>query len=171
MIFVTLGSQKFQFNRLLEKIDSLITAGAITEEVFAQTGYSDYVPLHFAYQKFLDGTEFKEKMKQADIVITHGGTGAIINAVKQHKIVIAVPRQSAWQEHVDDHQKEIVREFGEQNYIQPCMEVEELGEALAQAGEKTFSEYRSNTDRFINDIDAYLQSEIIKKNYSGSRRL
>ncbi|MDD6363055.1 MAG: glycosyltransferase [Lachnospiraceae bacterium] len=72
MIFVTLGSQKFQFNRLLEAIDSLITAGAITEEVFAQTGYSDYVPVHYDYRKFLDGTEFREKMKQADTVITHG---------------------------------------------------------------------------------------------------
>lgn len=110
-------------------------------------------------------------MKQADIVITHGGTGAIITAVKQHKTVIAVPRQSAWQEHVDDHQKEIVREFGEQNLIQPCMNVDDLGEALAQAEQKTFSEYRSNTDRFISDIDNYLQSEIIKKNDSGSRRL
>ena len=171
MIFVTLGSQKFQFNRLLEAIDSLIAAGAITEEVFAQTGYSDYVPVHYAYRKFLDGTEFREKMKQADTVITHGGTGAIISAVREHKTVIAVPRQSAFGEHVDDHQKEIVREFGELNYIQPCMTVSDLGEALIQAGQKTFSEYHSNTGRFIGDIDDYLQSEIINKNDSRSRRL
>lgn len=158
MIFVILGSQKFQFNRLLEAIDSLIAAGAITEEVFAQTGYSDYVPIHYAYRKFLDGTEFREKMKQADTVITHGGTGAIINAVKAHKIVIAVPRQAAFGEHVDDHQKEIVREFGELNYIQPCMNVSDLGEALIQAGQKTFSEYRSNTDRFLEDLDDFLKT-------------
>lgn len=170
MIFVTLGSQKFQFDRLLEKIDNLIVSGSITEEVFAQIGYSDYLPKHYAYQKFMDETEFKEKMKEADFVITHGGTGAIINAVKAHKIVIAVPRKAEYGEHVDDHQKEIIREFGEQNYIQPCMEVDDLGEALLQAGQKTFLEYRSNTDRFISDIDDYLQSEIIKKNDSKSRR-
>lgn len=163
MIFVTLGSQKFQFNRLLEAIDSLIAAGAITEEVFAQTGYSDYVPAHYAYRKFLDGTEFREKMKQADTVITHGGTGAIISAVREHKTVIAVPRQAAFGEHVDDHQKEIVREFGELNYIQPCMNVSDLGEALIQAGQKTFSEYHSNTGRFIGDIDAYLQTLVNDK--------
>lgn len=42
MIFVTTGSQKFQFNRLLQKIDLLIEEGMIREEVFAQIGVSDY---------------------------------------------------------------------------------------------------------------------------------
>ena len=36
MIFVTTGSQKFQFNRLLQKIDLLIEEGMIREKVFAQ---------------------------------------------------------------------------------------------------------------------------------------
>ena len=36
MIFITLGSQKFQFNRLLKKVDDLIESGVIKEEVFAQ---------------------------------------------------------------------------------------------------------------------------------------
>ena len=40
MIFVTLGSQKFQFNRILIEIDKLIEDKYITENVFAQTGYS-----------------------------------------------------------------------------------------------------------------------------------
>lgn len=42
MIFITLGSQKFQFNRLLKALDDLVEEGAIQEEVFAQIGYSDY---------------------------------------------------------------------------------------------------------------------------------
>ena len=44
MIFVTLGSQKFQFDRLLRKIDELIDIGVITDEVFAQIGASTYIP-------------------------------------------------------------------------------------------------------------------------------
>ena len=35
MIFVTTGSQKFQFNRLLQKIDLLIEEGMIREEVLS----------------------------------------------------------------------------------------------------------------------------------------
>ena len=41
MIFITLGSQKFQFNRLLKTVDELVERGIIKEEVFAQIGYSD----------------------------------------------------------------------------------------------------------------------------------
>ena len=48
MIFITLGSQKFQFNRLLKEIDRLIETGVIKDEVFAQIGYSDYQPKHFS---------------------------------------------------------------------------------------------------------------------------
>lgn len=81
MIFVTLGSQKFQFDRLLQAVDELKT----DEEIFAQIGYSNYEPQNYEYKKFLDRDEFENVMDKADIVITHGGTGAIIGAVKKGK--------------------------------------------------------------------------------------
>ena len=92
MIFVTVGSQKFQFNRLLIEIDKLVEEKIIIEEVFAQIGYSDYKPKNYKYKEFLDRDEFTEIMKICDKVITHGGTGAIISAVKNDKKVIAAAR-------------------------------------------------------------------------------
>lgn len=50
MIFITLGSQKFQFDRLLKAVDELIERGIIQDEVFAQTGYSTYVPNNYKCQ-------------------------------------------------------------------------------------------------------------------------
>jgi UDP-N-acetylglucosamine transferase subunit ALG13 len=44
MIFVAVGTQKFQLNRLLKEIDDLISQGKLQDEVFAQTGHSDYIP-------------------------------------------------------------------------------------------------------------------------------
>ena len=85
MIFITLGSQKFQFNRLLKAIDEQIADGRITDEVFAQTGASDYKPKNYALKDFLDRDEFEKWMDRSEIVITHGGTGAIIGAVKKKK--------------------------------------------------------------------------------------
>ena len=80
-IFITLGSQKFQFNRLLIAVDKLCEKKIICgEDVFAQIGYSDYVPQNYRYNNFLDREEFSMEMGKADIVITHGGTGAIIGA-------------------------------------------------------------------------------------------
>lgn len=85
MIFVTLGSQKFQFNRLLEAVDNLIINEVIKDKVFAQIGYSDYMPRNYEYKNFLDRDEFLQLEKKSDIIITHGGTGAIIGAVKNKK--------------------------------------------------------------------------------------
>lgn len=85
MIFVTTGSQRFQFNRLLRKIDELIENNVITDTVYAQIGYSDYKPRHYAFREFMGRDEFEEKMSGCDTVITHGGTGVIIKAVKKGK--------------------------------------------------------------------------------------
>ena len=119
MIFITLGSQKFQFNRLLKSVDELIEGG-LDEEVFAQIGYSNYKPKNYKYKEFLDREEFSEVINCSDIVITHGGTGAIIGAVKKRKKVIAVPRLAKYGEHVDDHQLQLVSQFRELDLIYSC---------------------------------------------------
>ena len=68
-IFITLGSQKFQFNRLLKAVDELCEKGTVdAEDVFAQIGYSDYLPKNFSYKKFLDRDEFSDEMEKANIV-------------------------------------------------------------------------------------------------------
>ena len=158
MIFVTLGSQKFQFNRLLKKIDQLIAEKFITEPVFAQTGYSDYKPRYFAYRSFLDREEFEKQTAEADIVITHGGTGAIIGAVKKGKKVIAVPRRAKYGEHVDDHQLQLVGQFRELNLICECKDCDCLGEALRDVKTRTFDRYESNTATIIESIDRFIES-------------
>lgn len=152
MIFVTLGSQKFQFNRLLKAVDALES----DEEIFAQTGYSDYVPVHYASKAFLDRDEFAKIMSRTDIVITHGGTGAIMDAVKRGKKVIAVPRLASYGEHVDDHQLQIIQQFKEQNLICGLRNCDELEAALGFVRNHSFSEYHSSTEQMIESIERYL---------------
>ena len=156
MIFVTLGSQKFPFDRLLQELDRLIEAGVITEPVFAQTGYSTYEPKHFAFEAFLDRDSFGAKMQEADTVITHAGTGAIIGAVKTGKKVIAVPRLSKYGEHVDDHQTQIIDQFNDMNLILGLAGVEQLEAAISELPSRQFGKYASNTHRIIADIEEFL---------------
>lgn len=54
MIFVVLGTQKFQLDRLLKSIDCAIEDGRITDEVIAQSGNSVYKPKHFKCVSFMD---------------------------------------------------------------------------------------------------------------------
>ena len=158
MIFITLGSQKFQFNRLLRQIDSLIEKGVITEKVFAQIGASDYVPQFFSYTDYMDKKDFIRYVGEADIVITHGGTGAIINAVSQLKKVIAVPRLAKYGEHVDDHQIQIIKQFEEMRILYPCYSCEDLEKAIKEIRTSKFVGYRSNTKNLIGSIEEYLES-------------
>ena len=158
MIFITLGSQKFQFNRLLKKIDKLIEEGVINEEVFAQTGASDYIPKNYKFENFLDRDQFADIMSKSDIVITHGGTGAIIGAVKKDKKVIAVPRLAKYGEHVDDHQLQLLKQFDELGLICPCYEIDKLGECFKEIRNRQFNKYESNTNTIIDSIDAYIQT-------------
>ena len=157
MIFVTLGSQKFQFNRLLKAIDELIAEGKITDEVFAQTGYSDYVPQHYRYKPFLDREEFAECEGKADIIVTHGGTGAIIGAIKKGKKVIAVPRKAMYGEHVDDHQMQLVGQFKELNLICDCEKVDELDKAIEYVKNAEFATYKSITEAVVSSIEKFIE--------------
>lgn len=156
MIFITLGSQKFQFNRLLQAVDELIDKGVIKEEIFAQIGYSDYKPRNYAYKEFLDRDEFAAQEGKCEILITHGGTGAIMGAVKKGKKVIAVPRLAKYGEHVDDHQLQLIAQFKNQNLICGLSDCSELEDGLKYVKEHDFNSYQSNTKRIIESIESFV---------------
>lgn len=158
LIFVILGSQKFQFNRLLKYIDELIEDGTIVENVFAQIGHSDYIPQNYGYKNFLNQDEFKGYMKSCSLVITHGGSGAIIMAVKSGKKVIAVSRKAEYKEHVDDHQDQIIKEFQKLNFILAVQSKEELAIALKNIEKMKLKEYISNTRVIVESISEYIDN-------------
>lgn len=156
MIFVTLGSQKFQFNRLLMELDKLVEEKKISNDIFAQIGYSDYKPKNYEFKEFLDREQFAEIMERCEIVITHGGTGAIVGAVKREKKVLAVPRLAKFGEHVDDHQLQIIGQFTDMNFIVGVKETSEIYEALEQLKTIEFKKYISNTENIIKSIEEFL---------------
>ncbi len=158
MIFITLGSQMFQFDRLLKKIDELISEGVITEEVVAQIGASTYRPTHYKYTEFMDRGIFAETMDRCATVITHGGTGVIITAVKKGKKVIAVPRLACYGEHVDDHQLQLLHQFDDLGIICSCYELDDLKENIQHLDEMQFKPYVSNTEVIINSIEEFLET-------------
>ena len=167
MIFITLGSQKFQFNRILKQVDKLIEDGVITDTVFAQIGNSDYEPVNYSFKRFLNREEFAQKQLECDVVITHGGTGAIIGALKKGKKVIAVPRLAKYGEHVDDHQLQLLHQFDEMNLIEPCYDIDHLAEAYHNLFTNNYNKYVSNTKAVIHCLDDIITSDMIsvKKNH------
>lgn len=156
MILITVGSQKFQFNRLLQKVDELIDENVIKDEVFGQIGVSDYIPRNYEYVKFMPQEEFNKKIDKADLIITHAGTGVIVNAVKKGKKVIGVPRLKEYGEHVDNHQIQLIKEFENLNFIEAVYDIENIEEALKNVILKKYNKYESNTDVILESIEKFI---------------
>ena len=80
-IFVTVGST-YPLDRLIKEIETL---NKDKFEIFAQIGESKLNP-ELNYKKFLNYKEIQNKIKWADIVISHAGIGTILDAVGRIKI-------------------------------------------------------------------------------------
>ncbi|MDF3265840.1 PssE/Cps14G family polysaccharide biosynthesis glycosyltransferase [Lactiplantibacillus plantarum] len=159
MIFIVLGTQKFQFNRLLKKIDTLIQNGKITEDVVAQIGHSDYKPVNFKYSYFLDNIEFNYLIEKCSLLITHSGVGTIITGLKKKKSIIVCPRLSKYGEHVDDHQIEIAEDFFKVGYVLPCFDIDKLENKIEQSYHFNFLDYHSKKNQIINTIRTFINKD------------
>ena len=130
MIFVCVGSRNYPFNRLFEKLDELCEEDFIKDKIFAQIGTSTYKPKHFEYKDFISQEEFMQKVKQADLVISHGASGSIMKALNAGKKVIAVTRLEKYGEHINDHQIQNNEAFASNGYVLAVYEMDELKDAL-----------------------------------------
>ncbi len=158
MIFVTVGSQKFPFDRLLRRVDEMARDRVITEEVFMQTGTGGYVPGSCRHQAFYERDVFARLMEACDVLITHGGAGTMVDAVRRGKKTVVVPRLARYGEHVDDHQLELTRRFHRMNLVHACLDLDQLPEALRTVRAHSYDTYPSNTEAFIASLEDFIRS-------------
>ncbi len=131
MIFVTVGSRNYPFDRLFKKLDMLFEEGVITDSMFAQIGTSTYKPRNYEYKDFISQEEFLKKINESDIVISHGASGSIMKALNAGKKVIAVTRLEKYGEHINDHQIQNNEAFSSNHYVLMAdLELENLGECF-----------------------------------------
>jgi len=109
MIFITVGSEKFPFDRLIKIIDEAKAEQEISEPIFAQIGTSAYLPKHYEYSRFLTYKDMVDQVRKADLIISHAGIGSFLMCLQYDKVPILFPRQAELKEHLDDHQTEFVK--------------------------------------------------------------
>ncbi len=150
MILVTLGTQDKKFTRLLEAIQKQIDNKKINEKVIVQAGCtSNFKSKDMEIFDLIPMNEFDEKIKECDILITHGGVGSIITGLKNNKIVIAAPRLKKYNEHVNDHQLQIVENFAKEGYILYLEDFDNLDKLLIEAKKFKPKKFKSNTPNII----------------------
>lgn len=112
MILVTVGTEKFPFDRLMRWIDALIKQGFLQleqEDIVIQCGSCNFLPDGVKAYSLLPEDQFRKFISQARLIIGHCGEGTINILEEISKPYILVPRSYRFQEHVDDHQVELAK--------------------------------------------------------------
>jgi UDP-N-acetylglucosamine transferase subunit ALG13 len=133
LLFATVGAT-LTFDRLVAMVVAVKAGGHIPERVLIQTG-----PGHGPALTDIDCVEslafddMVNRLREADLVVCHGGVGSLISALREGCRVVAVPRQFELAEHYDNHQAEITHAFAARGLINVANTVEELAAALDAA--------------------------------------
>lgn len=159
MIFVTIGTQDKKFPRLLEAIDKAIERGEIKDKVIVQAGQTKYESKNMEIFDFISPQEFSKLIDECDLLITHGGTGSILTGIKKGKKVIAAARLKKYKEHVNDHQKQIIKEFEKEGYLIELRDFDRIGKVLEKAKKFKQKKFKSNTENMINLIDNLIEED------------
>ena len=161
MIFVTVGSRSYQFDRLFKKLDELYENETLKEEMFAQIGTSSYKPKHYNYKDFITPKEFAQKISESSIVVSHGASGSIMKALNAGKKVIAVTRLEKYGEHINDHQIQNNEAFSKNGYVlMASLELEDLAECFNKIyeGRDNLRRWENNDPQaIVKMIDKFIQ--------------
>lgn len=106
-ILLTVGTDHHPFDRVVRWFDSWLAGveqrddveiDAFVQRATAAAGRAESV-------EYLSFDDLVAAIKGADIVITHGGPGSIVECRKWGRLPIVVPRDPELGEHVDNHQQ------------------------------------------------------------------
>ena len=157
MIFVTVGTQDKPFTRLLEAIDKAIVKGKIKDNVIVQAGYTKYDSKNMEVLEYIPFEKFENYIEKADVIITHGGVGSIVSAIKRGKKVVAVARLAEYGEHTNDHQLQIIEKMSKDGYIIDGNDLENIAQSIENAQKLVSKEYVSNTEKFIENLTSEIE--------------
>lgn len=158
LILVTLGTQDKGFERLLVAIDHEINNKKIKDKVIVQAGCTKYESKNMEIFDLIPNDKFEDLITKCDLLITHGGVGSILSGLLHGKVVIAAPRLAKYNEHVNDHQLQIIENLGKKKYILVLKDFTRFDKVLEKAKNFKPKKFISNTENIIKKIENYIDS-------------
>jgi UDP-N-acetylglucosamine--N-acetylmuramyl-(pentapeptide) pyrophosphoryl-undecaprenol N-acetylglucosamine transferase len=118
-VVVTVGTAaEFPFRRLLLPLAKLLAADGPLEqamgrpvEVLWQTGCTPVDDLPITATPFLPAADLTRALAEADIVVSHAGTGSALANLAAGRFAVMVSREAEFGEAGDDHQRELADEL------------------------------------------------------------
>jgi UDP-N-acetylglucosamine transferase subunit ALG13 len=128
MIFVTVGSQ-LPFDRLIQAVDR-IAPSLQGKEIVAQVFGMKYRPMNIKTLDYISPSDFKEYIQEAELIISHAGTGTILSVSQLQKPLIVFPRLGKLKETRNDHQPATCRMLEKTCGLQVAYDEEQLKEKI-----------------------------------------
>ena len=132
LMFVTVGAT-LAFDRMINAVADLKASGEIPERIIAQVGTGAAKPEGIECVETMSFDEIRTVLRDADIVVCHGGTGSLITALRERCRTIVMPRLFELGEHYDNHQLEISESFERRGLVHVARDAPELRTALREA--------------------------------------
>jgi UDP-N-acetylglucosamine transferase subunit ALG13 len=158
MIFVVLGTWEMPFTRPLIEIDAALRGGLLPPPVVVQSGKTDYASPHMRFVPFFDQDELERMYEDASLIICQAGVGSIMHGLRKHKKVIAIARLAKFDEHIDDHQLEILDVFEKSGAVLAWQGHGDLQEVLAKAETFVSAGYPFGAEKISGEILRFLDS-------------
>lgn len=135
LVFVTVGNATQGFTRLLNAVDEAAGQGVFGDEpIFIQTGNNpDFHASHCEQQSFLPMSQFEALLRDSSLIISHGGSGTLMNLFQIGKTPVVMPRRRRYGEHVDDHQVELIQALAKEGRVFPVFESGDLKDGVKEA--------------------------------------
>lgn len=160
-ILVSVGASEYGLDRLLKIIDELCDEHVLDgNNIIAQLGSAQYKPRNYKYFKLIGRDEYEKYMDNADLIISHAGTGSVIPPLKLGKKVIVFPRREKYGEHLDDHQLELANIFTDAGYTLCANDKEELKKCLNELNSFQPKAFKSNTKNMNKLIIDFIETEV-----------
>jgi beta-1,4-N-acetylglucosaminyltransferase len=146
MIFVTVGTT--DFDPLVQAMDWL--APSLGDEVVAQIGRGKYEPQYIHW--FRLAPSLQPYYEQADLVVSHGGLGTVIEVAALGKPLVAVSNPELY----DLHQDDLLAYMERGGHLLWCRNLSDLEAAVRRARGMTFRPYTVPPTRIHLVIREYL---------------
>ena len=116
------GTSHYQFNRLVKSVDVMLGP---KYSVIIQLGGTNYKVKYSESFNFCKKNELIKLITKADIIITQGGYGSMMDSLLLNKKVIAVPRKLELNETLHD-QTEHVEYLSKKGFLIGCYNIDNL---------------------------------------------
>ena len=158
MILVILGTQDKQFYRLLKIVENAKKKGIVKDNIIAQVGSTEFSSDIMEIHDYIPEDNMKKLIEKADLVVCHGGVGAITDALKMNKKVFSMARLKMYNEHRNDHQVQLVDKFNELGYIKKISDYDDFVREY-----KALNKFKPRKPKFDNTRILALVSNFIGK--------